>query len=252
MLADCDFLKDIEMYYGEKEETTYTFSPGVKAKLVALGKYVQNMNPNLTTHESNIDLSEYPILEDMLKRAKMYKEIKNHDNIKYSQLLKHVAIKLYIMSGKAAYEFMAKNLPLPQPSTVKNWISANSAPNEGEIDFIAARQHFSKYSRTDVDDKIYCYGAEDATSVVKRIEFRLDTDQIVGFVSPLNENTGLPSVNHFPASTPSEVYGYFHDYKKAHLVEAIALIPLEKNTPPYILTMFGTDGAYNWESVKAR
>lgn len=96
--------------------------------------------------------------------------------------------------------------------------------------------------------------AEDATAIVSRVEYKPDTDQIIGYVPTLMKETGLPEVNAFPATSISIVKKYVdeHSNNKSKSVYAIVAIPLCSNASPYVLCIYGTDNKFSYMNVLER
>lgn len=87
-----------------------------------------------------------------------------------------------------------------------------------------------------------------------RIEYKPDTDQIIGFVPPLLGSTGLPATNGFPATSASIVKNYFdcNADNKARSVYALVAVPLTNKATPYVVAIFGTNNRFSFENVLTR
>lgn len=99
--------------------------------------------------------------------------------------VKKFATSLYIFSGSTAYEFLQQNLPhaLPSLKTVQNIVnSCYSHIEEGQFQFEKIKLHLDKHRLP----KIVTI-AEDATRIVKRIEYDPRTNKCVGFVLPIGK-----------------------------------------------------------------
>lgn len=96
--------------------------------------------------------------------------------------------------------------------------------------------------------------AEDATAIVSRIEYKPDTNQIIGYVPRLTKGTGLPEVNGFPATSISVVKQYVdtNSNNKSKSVYAIVAIPLSGNAPPYVLCVYGTNNRFSHVDILER
>lgn len=95
--------------------------------------------------------------------------------------------------------------------------------------------------------------AEDATALVKKIEYEPSSDSVVGFSSKLGDN-GLPEPNSFPATSIKIVKGYFDTFweDQAHSIHSLVAVPLAKNMTPYVLCVFGTSNRYTAEPCLKR
>lgn len=103
----------------------------------------------------------------------------------------------------------------------------------------------------DAMDALIVLGQDD-TSLVSRIEHRVDGDQLIGFVSPFSSETGLPLVGYFKARSMSLVLETFKKQKKAQSVHAIMAIPLSNKAPPFVLCIYGTDTKITASIVQKR
>lgn len=101
----------------------FSFLPGHKAILLSLPSYVDEFDR--TTQKSSTDcfVDTLPLSYIMKKMIKT--GMKNYDrDKKHNQFLveiKHWATYLYMMCGKACYEILCHNLPLPQANTIRKY-----------------------------------------------------------------------------------------------------------------------------------
>lgn len=94
--------------------------------------------------------------------------------------------------------------------------------------------------------------SEDATRISGRIEYDHRTNQISGFVLPINKDTGMPITYSFPARNRDEILKYFaNNTTTAHFVNVIMARPLA-NYPPFCLLLYSSDGIYTSEDVDRR
>lgn len=97
--------------------------PGHKAILRALPKYAADFKKKLKSSNESSNLFSFSfIMEELIKTAKVNCE-KTPNNNKYSEKLRSFAIYIYIMCGKACYEILSHNLPLPKPATIRKFIT---------------------------------------------------------------------------------------------------------------------------------
>lgn len=138
MCIESEQLKNLEKYVEENhlinEEitceheklyskmTNFEFLPGHRAALL---DWCQN---KLTCSKSNTFTVEHeafsPILREIISHA-LSNHRKPSNSHRYSQLLMDFSIYMYIMAGKACYEILCANLPLPKAGTVGKIVSAH-------------------------------------------------------------------------------------------------------------------------------
>lgn len=113
-------IKDIENFVNENsiEESSkqFKFLPGHRALLLNLAKKVQMIDNEKTelVHQ-NSDLSV--LLKSLVEVAKSNAN-KNPKGNRYSDLVKYFSMYIYLLSGKACYETLCANLPIPKAETI--------------------------------------------------------------------------------------------------------------------------------------
>lgn len=116
----------------------------------------------------------------------------------HEDLIIQFATSLYIYSGPLAYNVVHSNLPkaLPSLRTIQRRVHNNyKAIKEGVFRFDELSEHLEEYK----SPRFISIG-EHATRVIARVDYDPETDKLVGFVMPIQEN-GLPITNCFSASS---------------------------------------------------
>lgn len=107
-------------YYSEwNSSEPFMFLPGHRKLIKELGKEVAKFMAYVDTREkADIHFPDAPsILKEMIKSLKQNKNVsKSHR--RYSEALQWFSAYIFILSGKAAYEILCSNLPMPQAPTV--------------------------------------------------------------------------------------------------------------------------------------
>lgn len=99
--------------------------------------------------------------------------------------------------------------------------------------------------------------SEDATRIINRAQYDVSTNQIVGFVLPLNSN-GMPIKMFYSADSASRIESFFYDLdsnkpkEPSKYVNVIMAQPLVHRIPAFCLLVFGTDGKYTAKVIKER
>ena len=94
------------------------------------------------------------------------------------------------------YNFIHRNLPeaIPSLRTIQRFVSNDYKPlHEGVFRFEELLSHLSSYNACNVITI-----GEDATRLVSRVDYDSETDKLVGFVLPIDDN-GLPLSDSFMA-----------------------------------------------------
>lgn len=130
-------ISDIEKYESRNYDSAtpkFSFLPGHRAVLMNIPKKITGFSAwKEKNRTSTTDILESPkvsfIMKEMVKTALSNSDV-DIKRRRYSESIKNFGIYLYIMCGKAAYEVISQNLPLPQPSTISefckliiNWTS---------------------------------------------------------------------------------------------------------------------------------
>ena len=119
---------------------------------------------------------------------------KTNSQKRHSLVLKKFSTLLLINAGSMAYEFIHKNMPeaLPSLRTVQSIIYKEYEHiREGQFRFDELLQHLKKHKAPYVVTI-----AEDATRIVKNVEYDALSNTCVGFVLP-NGKYGIPILNSF-------------------------------------------------------
>lgn len=167
---------------------------------------------------------------------------------RYEENIKSFSTYLFVSGGRSLYECMRQNLSLPSVPTVLNYIrSEKSSTVEGFlrieelIKFLKDRQ-FSKC----------IWLSEDQTRVISKVEYDPKTNQMVGFVLPLDSVTGMPIVTSFPANTASDIINAFRSSETSTLVNVIIAHPIQDGAPTFCLCLYGTSYKFTTADVLKR
>lgn len=170
---------------------------------------------------------------------------------RYDYELQNFAIAIRLLSGQLAYETLQINLPCALPSlpSVNRYINKS---NCRVIECVLRCNELLEYLKERGLEKVV-HLSEDATRIVGRVQYDSYTNQIAGFVSPLN-CVGLPIPFAFPARNAREMVGHFEQKNEiSSLVNVIMAKPVgTKSTPAFCLLLFGTDNKYTAEDVANR
>lgn len=100
--------------------------------------------------------------------------------------------------------------------------------------------------------------SEDGTRIVNRIQYDKGTNQLVGFVLPIQDTNGMPLTGGNEACSAAAMERCFFDIKTAKEkkrssnVNVVMAQPVVKGIPPYCLLIFGTDSMYTSEDIRKR
>lgn len=100
--------------------------------------------------------------------------------------------------------------------------------------------------------------SEDGTKITDRKQYDVGTNQLVGFVLPLNPDNGMPIANFYQATSAADIESSFYDVKtgnekkRSTNVNVVMAQSLVKSIPAFCLLIFGTDNTYTTQDVAKR
>ena len=167
----------------------------------------------------------------------------------HSEIMKKFSLSLLLMVGPSAYKLINANMPeaFPSLSTVEREASKCYQPlEEGEFLFDKLSAHLDVYNAPRVISI-----SEDATRVISRVEYDGNSDSIIGFVLPLNENA-LPKKDSFHATSFEEIEQMFSTSKKASNAYIYVAQAMSLSVPPFCLALIGSDNCFDATVVMKR
>lgn len=93
--------------------------------------------------------------------------------------------------------------------------------------------------------------SEDATVMSGQVQYDPTTNQVVGLVLPLNENS-MPLTYFFKATSAKAMEHYFKNYIPVTFLYVYMVQPLDQNATPFCINIFGTDNSMSFIDVCKR
>ena len=168
---------------------------------------------------------------------------------RYDTVLKNFATSLYLYAGPVAYEFVHANLNigLPCSRTIQGIIHKDYKNiSEGQFRFDELLSYLQAH-----DCSFLISIGEDATRLVGRVDYDPETDRLVGFVLPLDQDS-LPIIDSFVAVSFEAMENYFMTERIAKYAFVYMAQPLTSSIPPFCLCCYGTDNSFTAEDVLKR
>ncbi|XP_031623022.1 uncharacterized protein LOC116340587 [Contarinia nasturtii] len=221
----------------------FKFLLGHRLVILQLPNYCKSIENN----RSNDDLLTDSTIMRALKENARINLNRPESGKRYNTTSKTYAIYLYLMGGKALYESICANLPLPKADTVLKYVEKNKQKIcEGELRCTGLVEYLENFNLKKV-----VWVSEDGTGINTKIEYDNSTNQIVGLVLPINGTNGMPVSYTFLANSVDDIQKYI---KKpvSTLLYAVLAQPLQPNIPPYVLQIFGTDNTFEAKDVVRR
>lgn len=179
----------------------------------------------------------------MLVEETEYNSKKKKNGYRFSREITSFAAFSKMTGGKLNFEFLHANLPmaLPTDSTVNRFmVDIGPKVLEGVLRITELKKYLE-----DRHCALAVFISEDATRNVGKVCYNPATNQLIGFVLPLNNN-GMPVTNSFPARSAKEIEDHFKNPENTIATMSISVMaqPLNSSISPFCLTIFSTDNKF--------
>lgn len=280
----CLLEKSSQYSTSTRTSNTFSFLPGHKKLLFILGEKAEQYYEMQKKVSSNIYSKCITRNESYENATPLMKELINSmeaiSNVaptgrRYSDACKNFAMYMYMLSGKAAYEALCNNLPLPQAATVceysllkfvfatftfENLTKKNSRCHQ--VGYLADKKQkfiegelrckeLAEYLKQ-LNAPMEVWIAEDGSGILPNVAYDSNTNQLVGLVLPIDENTGIPISYSFTPQSVNDINNQINSNSKSSLVYLVLAQPILDNTPPFVLQIFGTDNRFKAKDVLKR
>ena len=252
---------------------TTDWSRSSRNRLALLKAASDTRQTKMTSYYNQIidTISEFPCISEVLNKAPMLSEGDNYKSVRgllknllvnaeknalkvssamrHETIIKKFATSLLIYCGPLAYNFLHCNLAkaLPSLRTVQRSFEKDYKPFcEGIFRFDELLAHLTAYNAA----KIVACG-EDATRLISRVEYDSESNKLVGFVLPCNDNS-LPNCDAFIANTFEAIEDAFKSGVIAKYAFVYMVQPLTKGVPAFCLACLSSDNRFSNELVAKR
>lgn len=155
-----------------------------------------------------------------------------------------------MLAGPLAYETIQNNLnlALPSLSATNRYISEmHGILVDGVLRCEALAQYLKKRNLP-----LIVSLSEDATRINGRVQYDSSLNEIVGFVLPTDDETGMPIAHSFSVRSCEEIIKHFTSSNAiANFINVIMAQPIA-NVRSFCLLLFSSDGKYSAENVMNR
>lgn len=167
---------------------------------------------------------------------------------RYSEDIKKLACYELIRAGKHNYQFLSRNLKLPEISTLRKYMGKVAPWHfEGEMKFDACVEFLRQNG---YGKEVGCF--EDGTKVTEMVEYEAQCDTMTGLVAPINKETGLPFIKFFSTESVEKIEFNLRNYPKAAYLQSIIIKPIRTGSKTFFLGYFGTDNRFKATDVIKR
>ncbi|KAK4879124.1 hypothetical protein RN001_007270 [Aquatica leii] len=155
----------------------------------------------------------------------------------------------YIISGRLAYETLYRNMTssLPSLSTIHRTLDEGGRVEEGAIRMSQLKQFLVQQN---LPLKIFV--CEDQTAVIQTIQYEPKINEMVGFVSPLNPETGFPERGRFIVNTLTDIERAFNEENVSKNAYVFMGQALHDRAPSFCICVYGSDNKFSAEDVLNR
>ncbi|KAK3909546.1 DNA gyrase inhibitor YacG [Frankliniella fusca] len=210
-----------------------------------LNARIQEISDNV----NSADKVELPALLQILMNAAQKNNVKEKHGHRYDLDVKYFSCYIFILDGPMVYEFLSHNMigAMPSSSATEKFLLKSSEPvNEGQFRFSELHEFLM---RNNLPLKVWI--SEDGTRILQKFSYDLKSNQIIGPTPPLADN-GIPILNSFPAESAAMIATHFLKGEPASSTYATMAQPLQKGSPSFCLSIFGTNNKFTSEHVYKR
>lgn len=177
--------------------------------------------------------------------------VRKPEGYRYESSIRNWATYFRMLCGPLAYETIQKNFAcaIPALSSTNRYILKNSERIvEGDLRSEALLQYLK-----DRKLPLIVSLSEDGTRITSKVQYDPHTNELVGFVLPIDNASGMPIAGSYKARSIDEIYKHFNDQHpvgdNANVVMAQSIV---EGVPPFCLLIFTTDGKYTSKHVEMR
>lgn len=176
---------------------------------------IQNLQEQLNNKqhlEKNTPKNTSKMLNQLIAVAH-HQMNKKKGGYRYNETIKEFASYMFMLAGRIAYETLCKNIPFPSVSSISRYLQEKGPKIiEGNLRCKELLEYLEKRNLP-----LQVWLSEDATRVTGRIQYDSKSNQLVGFVLPLDSN-GMPIQMSFMARSAKEIEDHFKKESTANQV----------------------------------
>ncbi|XP_050503352.1 uncharacterized protein LOC126882436 [Diabrotica virgifera virgifera] len=146
------------------------------------------------------------LLKYLLDSAIRNSKNKSGHTNKFDDGMKRFWLYIFISAGRMSYEILHSNLKniLPSVTTIHRQLEEMNNILEGEVRIEDLKLYLQKRNYPPI-----IFISEDQTALIKKVQYDSASNQMVGFVAPLQEQTRFPRINKFPVDSVSDIENAF-------------------------------------------
>lgn len=170
------------------------------------------------------------------------------NGFRYTNAIKRFCVHNRLLAGQLSYKTIQANYfgVFPSLSATNKYIHR---PDHGLIEGEIRSQELLVYLKGR-NQPLWVALSEDGTKIENRIQYDPRTNQLIGFVLPTNQETGMPQPFVFKALSAEKIVEHFQA-PIANNLNTIMAQPLG-GAPSFCLMLFGSDNKYTGLDVSKR
>lgn len=202
-----------------------------------------------TEKDSNYDTRTHNVL-NLLTSIANRNALRDRSGFRFNEEIKQFSTYVRMLAGPLAYQTIQNNLnlALPSLSATNRYIKEM---HDNLVDGVLRCESLVQYLKKRNLPLIVSL-SEDATRINGRVQYDSVLNEVIGFVLPIDDETGMPISHSFPARNCEEIIKHFSGSNSvAQYVNVIMAQPLA-NIRPFCLLLFSSDGKFTAEGVMKR
>lgn len=193
------------------------------------------------------DLLDSSFLSNMVAVSKVNQKSSKFSFV-YSDFMKDVALHIFCMAGRAAYETLHRNLPgvIPRLRSTQYRLAQQARPNEGEFLFEQI-----KAKMIENGEVLQVIVADDDTKLQEALRYDSRTNTVLGLKLPLGPQ-GTPIRSSFEFTCFAAVRAFVESNPQSTYVKLMTVQSISPGSRVYQLVMYGTRGSDKSDDTFAR
>lgn len=207
-------------------------------------------SPNKKNQQMSADAAQTYYFLRKLNDAADRNASRERGGYRFSDETKQFATYIRIIAGPLAYETLQRNLKCALPALV----SVNRYIRKSKSKIIEAVPRIEELLvyLTSRNLPLKVSISEDATRIIGRVQYDSITNQLMGFVLPMNKSNGMPIPFSFPAKNAESILSHFSKQNSTSQFMNVVMVQPLANAPPFGLMVYGTDNKQSTNDIITR
>ncbi|CAG9820705.1 unnamed protein product [Phaedon cochleariae] len=247
----CDQTK-ITDYFVKKLAEVIDANPNLNSRILDYMNETRIDERNISKNTDVTSSTELPNFLVFLKDAADLNSNKRSKGNRYESKLKLFSLYIFIVGGRLLYETLYNNLKksLPSITTLHRYLDTHQADMNIEEGIVRVEKLKEYLLKRKCPLKVFI--SEDQTALIKGVRYDSTTNRLIGFVSPLCENTGFPKCDKFYVHSARDIEKAFSEENLVANAYVFMAQPMVDGIPAFTLATFGSDNKFTSRNVLQR